>query len=508
MNSTQIIKDHPAQDKEMVSIPDFLLLPLIESAFEVIKKYEEAEIPTSLRRISHFDSKALNHSTARAQIIQSLLNNSEFMSRVEEEFFQRVEASIAFREWNATRALEIIEEASTRNDLPLLASMLWLKRPRQYEYALGQIVAHSSIAISENEQRDSQRADQSRLNHLETSVTREKNRADLLASDVERLEGELREERKSRRVKEQRQVAQVESLQKQIDQNDEVLDRLKESKERINQRLEREASRAHELESRLRIAQEDSKSKSQKIEQLQEQLASALSSDMELGYEDLQKLILAQQEAESISQTILKIMNKTRSILSQSSASPQTKSGSFEASKVEVESDGNSAQAVTLPAGSIKPSETKETKRVQVEIPQGMSLESDVALRKVFSQPDLVVLIDGYNVSLNSFGDLSLELQRERTVACATNIESRFHPSCVIVFDGQSSTTRGRVQSKVHVVFSPSGVTADDVIIERIQVTPKERPIVVVTSDRNLAARARGLGCQTISSSSFVSVAK
>ena len=129
-------------------------------------------------------------------------------------------------------------------------------------------------------------------------------------------------------------------------------------------------------------------------------------------------------------------------------------------------------------------------------------------MRTVFAQKDLVVLIDGYNVSLNSFGDLSLELQRERTVACATNIEARYHPSCVIIFDGQSSTARGRIQSKVHVVFSPSGVTADDVIVERVQVTPIERPIIVVTSDQNLAARARGLGCQTISSASFVSVAK
>lgn len=360
----------------------------------------------------------------------------------------------------------------------------------------------------ENEQRDSKRAEQTKISHLETSYEREKSRAELLQSDVERIEGELREERKSRRVREQRHEAQLAAMQKEIDQNNEVVERLKEAKERINQRLEREASRAHELESRLRIAQEEAKTKSEKVNHLQEQLASALSSDLELTYEDLQNLILAQQEAESISKTILNIMNKTRSILSQtSSASEIPMTPAVEGGSVpQVNSEAEKPQS-KIPAASPVKKEVQPS-RATVTIPPGMSLESDAALRTVFTQQDLVVLIDGYNVSLNSFGDLSLELQRERTIACAANVETRYHPSCVIVFDGQSSTTRGRIQSKVHVVYSPAGITADDVIIERIRVTPPERPIIVVTSDRNLAARARGLGCQTISSASFVSVAK
>lgn len=479
MNPTETTHAHPAADISVVSLPDFLLMPLVEAAFAVIKKNEETEIPTSLRRISHFDSKALNNSTARGQIIQSLVNNPQFCELVEEEFFNRVEVDSAFSGWSPQRAQEIVAEAATRNDLPLLASMLWLKKPSQCDFALGLIVAYSSVAMMESESRDSQRAEVTRISHIEKSFEKEKARAELLQSDVKRLETELREERQARRVRELRQEAQVSQLQKQIDQHDEVMERSKENKERQQQRLEREASRAHELETRLRIAQEDVKAKSEKVAQLQEQLASALSSDMELTYEDLQNLIVAQKEAEAISQSILKIMNKTRSILSQAET----------------------------PVAQAAPVEQKSEPRTRVAIPQGLSLESEASLKTVFAQKDLVVLVDGYNVSLNSFGDLSLELQRERTVACVTNVETRFHPSCVIVFDGQSASTRGRIQSKVHVVFSPAGTTADDVIIERIKVTPKDRPIVVVTSDRNLGARAKGLGCEVISSQAFVNVA-
>ena len=64
------------------------------------------------------------------------------------------------------------------------------------------------------------------------------------------------------------------------------------------------------------------------------------------------------------------------------------------------------------------------------------------------------------------------------------------------------------VRAKVHVVYSPEGTTADDVIIERIMVTPKDRPILLVTNDNNLKSRAKGLGCETLSTQSFVAFSK
>ena len=508
VNSTQITRDHPASEKESLAIPDFLLMPLVEAAFTVVKKNEESDIPTALKRISHFDAKALNNSTARTQIIQSIQNNPGFADMVSEEFFSRVEVGVAFSQWNANRTQVLVQEAASRNDLPLLASILWIKKPEKYSFALGMIVALSSVSMMENEQRETQRAEQTKVTHLQNSFEREKGRADLLKSDVDRLEAELRDERRTRRVREQRLEAQAASLQKQVDSNDEVTLRLKEAKERTNSRLEQEASRAQELEKRLKMAQNEASVKSEKISQLQEQLASALSSEMELTYEDLQKLILAQKNAEEISSTIMAIMNKTRSILSNKVTdssnqltAPQNTQGPSQVEQVTL----NSQTPTRLPE---RKAAIEGTKRTPVVVPPGMPLESDASLRTVFTQQDLVILIDGYNVSLNSFGNLSLELQRDRIVACATSVEARFHPSCLVVFDGQSSGTRGRIQSKVHVVFSPSGVTADDVIVERIRVTPRDKPVLVVTSDRNLAARAKGLGCEVISSASFVSVSK
>lgn len=487
-----------------IPIPDFLLAPIVEAAFIVIKKLEAEDVPSTLRRISTFDSKALAHSTARTQILQSMKTNPDFAARVEEEFFSRGEVMAVYSQWSQDKVHDIIADAATRNDLPLVASIVWMKKPEQYEFALGLIVAYSTVSMIENEQRDSQRAQETRLVHLENAVDKEKSRADLALADSKRLEDELREERRTRRSREQRLEVQISALEKQAAAHGDVTARLKEGRDRQMQRVEREASRAQELEARLKIAHEDSSKKSEKITQLQNQLASALSSDIQLSYEDLQNLIIAQNQADTISHTLLNVMNKTRSILNKEQ-SPPVSGGRIERPSTKEEPTQQVRAVESFRQEGVQP--TAKQQRVRVVIPPGMSLESTQALEQVFGQEALMVLIDGYNVSLNNFGDLPLELQRERTVSAATNIESRFHPSCVIVFDGQSSTTRGRVQSKVHVVFSPSGMSADDVIIERIKVTPLNKPILVVTSDKNLAARAKGLGCETIASAAFVACA-
>ncbi len=486
MDTKQLSNEHPVTDNSSVQIPDFLLIPLVEAAFNVIKKIEDHQVPSSLRRIANFDSKALGHSTARTQVIQSLIVNSEFAKLAEDELFERTEVRSAYDQWDQDKAHDLIADAATRNDLPLLASILWIKKPRNYEFALGLIVAYSTVAMLENEQRESQRAQETKLLHLQNTLESEKSKAELLKADLDRVQEELSQERRSRRSREQKFETQIAMLQKQVDNNDQVTQRLKEARDRQSQRVEREASRAQELEARLKNANDEATRKSEKIAQLQNQLASALSSDMSLDYEDLQSLINAQKEADDISKTLLKIMNKSRSILSKDKPS---------STQTQVRPQSSSSE----PASAAK--------RAPVQIPQGLSITSPQALKEIFSQDDLMVLIDGYNVSLNNFQNLSLELQRERTISCATNVESRYHPSCVVVFDGQSSTTRGRVQSKVHVVFSPQDTTADDVIIERIKVTPPDRPIIVVSSDKNLAARAKGLGCEIITSEAFVNFA-
>jgi predicted RNA-binding protein with PIN domain len=76
-----------------------------------------------------------------------------------------------------------------------------------------------------------------------------------------------------------------------------------------------------------------------------------------------------------------------------------------------------------------------------------------------------------------------------------------------VVFDGSdvaASRHRGR---HVRVAFSPPGVTADDVLVEQVELTPADRAVMVVTSDRALGAAVRALGANVVRSDQFLATA-
>ncbi len=51
----------------------------------------------------------------------------------------------------------------------------------------------------------------------------------------------------------------------------------------------------------------------------------------------------------------------------------------------------------------------------------------------------------------------------------------------------------------MRVLFTPSGTTADEQILLLVPTVPRERPVVVASSDREVADGARRLGANVIS---------
>jgi predicted RNA-binding protein with PIN domain len=75
-----------------------------------------------------------------------------------------------------------------------------------------------------------------------------------------------------------------------------------------------------------------------------------------------------------------------------------------------------------------------------------------------------------------------------------------------VVFDGaemsgpvQLSQPRG-----VRVRFSPPGVIADEVIRQLVRAEPSGRPLVVVSSDREVAESVGGAGARAVSAAALV----
>jgi hypothetical protein len=108
--------------------------------------------------------------------------------------------------------------------------------------------------------------------------------------------------------------------------------------------------------------------------------------------------------------------------------------------------------------------------------------------------PGAHLIVDGYNVTKTGFPGLSLSDQRDRLVRSLGALAARTSAEVTVVFDGAAVATTRPPARGIRVLFSPAGVTADDVIKELVRAEPGGRVLVVVSSDRQVADTvARGL---------------
>jgi predicted RNA-binding protein with PIN domain len=140
----------------------------------------------------------------------------------------------------------------------------------------------------------------------------------------------------------------------------------------------------------------------------------------------------------------------------------------------------------------------------------GRALLSDdpILLRRLLELPRVHLIVDGYNVSKEAWPAASLEQQRARLVAGLAGMVSGKGIETTVVFDGADLLHTPVVPSPrgVRVRFSPPGVTADDVIRQFVNAEPAGRPVVVVSTDREVAESVSKLGARSVSSVALVAV--
>lgn len=131
-----------------------------------------------------------------------------------------------------------------------------------------------------------------------------------------------------------------------------------------------------------------------------------------------------------------------------------------------------------------------------------------VLLRRLLELPRVHLIVDGYNVSKEAWPSASLEQQRSRLVAGLAGLVSGKGIETTVVFDGADLLHTPVVPSPrgVRVRFSPPGVTADDVIRQLVNAEPSGRPVVVVSTDREVAESVAKLHARSVSSVALVAV--
>ena len=147
--------------------------------------------------------------------------------------------------------------------------------------------------------------------------------------------------------------------------------------------------------------------------------------------------------------------------------------------------------------------------RKPIAVPGGLYGNSTGAAEHLLRTPDVVVLVDGYNVAKLGWPGLTLEQQRMRCIEAAENVARRWGTMLHVVFDGTTVVgARASGRRLVRVSFSPEGVIADDVLRAEVAALDLDRHVVVVTNDQAVATDVRAAGANVLSSEAFLAVAR
>jgi len=119
----------------------------------------------------------------------------------------------------------------------------------------------------------------------------------------------------------------------------------------------------------------------------------------------------------------------------------------------------------------------------------------------------MTLLVDGYNASQTGWPQLAIAEQRRRLVDALAELAARTGVDVAVVFDGADlpwPAASPGTSRLVKVGFSPAGVEADDVILDRVAALSPVRPVLVASSDRRVRDGATALGANVISSAQLL----
>ena len=145
-------------------------------------------------------------------------------------------------------------------------------------------------------------------------------------------------------------------------------------------------------------------------------------------------------------------------------------------------------------------------RREPIRLPGGV-LASSAAAATALLRSGASFLVDGYNVAKLGWPTLPLERQRAVLLDAVENLARRHGTDLTVVFDGASVPgAHADRRRMVRVVYSPEGVTADDVIRDEVDRLPADRGVVVVTNDAEIVRDVRAAGANVLPSNALIAV--
>ncbi|WP_437112425.1 NYN domain-containing protein [Streptomyces cinnamoneus] len=162
---------------------------------------------------------------------------------------------------------------------------------------------------------------------------------------------------------------------------------------------------------------------------------------------------------------------------------------------------------LALPPASVHPADTVDAVQPGTMTPKDIATralsETDPALLdQLLALPQAHLVVDGYNVTKTGYPTMPLDKQRLRLLGGLAMLAAQTGAEVTCVFDGAElaapvllAPPRG-----VRVLFSKPGVTADELIRQLVRAEPPGRPVVVVSTDREVADGVAKAGARPVAS--------
>ncbi|MGI5442782.1 NYN domain-containing protein [Streptomyces shenzhenensis] len=162
---------------------------------------------------------------------------------------------------------------------------------------------------------------------------------------------------------------------------------------------------------------------------------------------------------------------------------------------------------LALPPVSVRPADSVDAVEPGRMTPKDIAAralsEHDPAiLDQLLALPQAHLVVDGYNVTKTGYPQMPLEKQRLRLLGQLSQLAAQTGAEVTCVFDGAElaapvllAPPRG-----VRVLFSKPGVTADELIRQLVRAEPPGRPVIVASTDREVADGVARAGARPVAS--------
>ncbi len=423
------------------ALPEAVRLRVIGLAAEVLGAMPAAQVPAALRRVAQF-TPARRARTGSTQIAAALAQDPVFRRAVGER------AAKDAPELSESLAAGTVPAVADPVDVAVLA---YLARPPKWESYVDSARAELAAAA--------ERAEAARESH-----------------DVARLRAQLDEARQDQRADRERFKGEI--------------DRLKEENAGLRRRLADARNRAHHADQAAAAADgavaavrsradADRSAFEAEIRRLRARLAEA-----EAAAEGNRR---AGREGRSLDEIRTRLLIDTLT-----------------------EAAAGLRRELALPPGDARPADSaggREPGAAGADTAARAQAADDPAmLEALLALPRCHLVVDGYNVTKLAWPALTLEAQRGRLVTALAPVGGRTGAEITVVFDGADLRVVPVVPTPraVRVRFSEPQMSADELIRRLVRAEPEGRPVVVISSDREVADGVRRPGVRALPAEALV----